>query len=41
MVESLELDESKSSKEAPKEKKTPKVSAYKPKVPFLARLKQQ
>ena len=39
--EILEIDESESSKEAPKVKKAPKVSAYKHKVPFPARLKHQ
>ena len=39
--ETLEIDESESSKEAQKVKRAPMVSAYKPKVPFLARLEQQ
>ena len=45
MEETPEIDESKPSretlkvKETPKVKKAPKVSAYKAKVPFLARLK--
>ena len=37
----LETDESDSSKEAPTVREAPNVSAYKPKVPFPARLKQQ
>ena len=47
MEETLEIDESKSSRGTPKVKETPKVSealkvsAYKPKVTFSARLKQQ
>ena len=47
LVKSPEIDESESSNEAPKEKEgqkvsgAPKLSAYKPKVPFSARLMQQ
>ena len=39
--ETLKIDKSELSREAPKASEAPKVSAYKPKVPFLARLKQQ
>ena len=47
VIESLEKDESESSKKVPKEKESPQVSdaltvsAYKPKIPFPAKLKQQ
>ena len=41
MEEILEIDESESSKETPRVSEASKVSIYKPKVPFPARLKQQ
>ena len=40
MDETLKIDESKSSKKAPKVSEASKVRAYKPKVPFPTRLKQ-
>ena len=39
--ETPKIDKPKSSKEAPKASEALKVSAYKPRVPFPARLKQQ